>query len=780
MIRTRTIAYFLRIPIWGFIPGFLLSGCIVAQTSTDTQLEPVPAYTVTTVENQAVSTAIDASAQPVEPLYSAADLQQLVGPYALYPDELLAIVLPAATYPLEIVLAARFLQELEDDASLQPDETWDESVVALLNYPEVLQLMNDNIEATWQLGEAVIAQQADVLTAIESFRQLALDAGNLQSDDNQNVVVNENVIEIHTVEEKVVYVPQYIVEEVIVEQPVPVYHYYPTPRPVYYYPYPAGYRFRAGYFWGVTTAFSIGWPDYHLRVYHPTYRYHPYYGRRYFNDYHYRRPTINVFNSYYVNNSYRLSRDRHRYGSYWRPQRHSAARPFDSRYNRYYADDRSRNRLSEGRRNRGSYGDLRGQGGRSNRATPVGENNPFTALRDGSRNDVRGGGRAGGRGVDQRGAAGTRRDGGSGRQGQAVGVERLRGLREGTASAGGRDRSSAAGAERLRGGRDAAAVTANGRGNGADSGRRASTALSAANRAGDDVRATRRDRGNLSNLVDQNGRAARSRPDTAAGAARSDLSAAVSRGVDAGRADRARGTASPGRLRSSGTSDGSSSLVNSNADRSTTTAGSRRTNVTPGSSRRISVPNGDRSATNSGSRRSNISLNSSGRRIVTNRSRGSATVNSSGRSNADQSRRQSRDVVTRAPRQQTQIRRAPAGSNRSSTSNTRNQRLSPAPSRSASANQQRRQQAPSSNSRRSSIGSTSNRASVSRSQRNSSVQQQRRQPSVSARRPSSAGSSRPSASSNRSSSRSAISAPRQQQSVRGGSRRDRRGGVREN
>lgn len=277
-----------------------------------------------------------------EELYSPSQLQALVGPYALYPDDLLAIVLPASTYPLEVVLAARFLEEVAVDASLEPEESWDDSIVALLNYPEIVEMMNDNIQKTWQLGEAVISQQPDVIQAIESFRQLAYDAGNLQSDERQAVEVvqegEQQKILISQVEEKTIYVPKYVVEEVLVEQHVPVYRYHSIPRPVYYYPYPIGYHFDSGFFWGVTTAFSIGWSDYFLHVYHPTYRYHPYYGHRYYhNDYHYRSPSINIFNNYYVDNSYRNYGNGHSDGSFWRPQPHFGARPFDNRSNNYYA-----------------------------------------------------------------------------------------------------------------------------------------------------------------------------------------------------------------------------------------------------------------------------------------------------------------------------------------------------------------------------------------------------------------------------------------------------------
>ena len=83
--------------------------------------------------------------------------------------------------------AARFLDEFEADSSLEPDEAWDESVVALLNYPEVIRMMDEEIDWTWRLGEAVIAQQADVIAAVESFRDRAYAAGNLESDERQTV-----------------------------------------------------------------------------------------------------------------------------------------------------------------------------------------------------------------------------------------------------------------------------------------------------------------------------------------------------------------------------------------------------------------------------------------------------------------------------------------------------------------------------------------------------------------------------------------------------------------
>ncbi|MDH3439302.1 MAG: DUF3300 domain-containing protein [Gammaproteobacteria bacterium] len=272
---------------------------------------------------------------------SGAELEDLVGPVALYPDDLLAIVLPASTYPLEIVQAARFLEQLEMNSSLEPDEAWDDSIVALLNYPDVIRMMDEDIDWTWRLGEAVINQQNDVIAAVESFRDRAYAAGNLKTDEHQKVAYDdEGVLEIVPVSEELIYVPYYEPEEVVVYQPRRVYYYYPDPYPVYYYPYPTGYRFRSGYFWGVTTAFSIGWSNHYLHVYHPSYWGHPYYGRYYYGHY-YRRPSITIYNNWYVNNSYRTPRYRYRDGDYWRPRNRAGSEPRVRNY--HYAPNGSRN-----------------------------------------------------------------------------------------------------------------------------------------------------------------------------------------------------------------------------------------------------------------------------------------------------------------------------------------------------------------------------------------------------------------------------------------------------
>ena len=251
------------------------------------------------------------------PRLSHTELQDLVGPIALYPDDLLAIVLPAAAYPLQVVEAARFLEALETDPTLQPDPDWDDSIIALINYPEVVELLNEDLDWTWRLGESVVAQQTDVIAAVESFRDRAYAAGNLKSDEYQTVSNDEGNIIISPTADDVIYVPYYEPAQVVYYQPRPAYYYHPRPYPVYYYPYAANHYFDRGNFWGVTTAFSIGWYTNSLNVYHHSYRGHPYYGRTYWNDGWYRRPSINIYNTSYVNST-NVVVNRHSNGDQWR------------------------------------------------------------------------------------------------------------------------------------------------------------------------------------------------------------------------------------------------------------------------------------------------------------------------------------------------------------------------------------------------------------------------------------------------------------------------------
>jgi len=245
-------------------------------------------------------------------LVAADELRELVGPIALYPDDLVAIVLPASTYPLQVVQAARLLEERKRDSSLKPSEDWDDSVVALLNYPEIIKLMNDDLDWTYDLGTAVLNQREDVLAAVQDFRDEAYAAGNLKSDDRQTVARTDDAIEIKPANPQVIYVPYYEPEQVVVYQPAPVYYYYPVAYPVYYYPYPAHYHFSTGFFWGVNTWFSIGWHSHYLNVYDPFYYGHPYYGWTYYNPFYVRNVYVNVNHYHHYPNN--IWEPRYRYG----------------------------------------------------------------------------------------------------------------------------------------------------------------------------------------------------------------------------------------------------------------------------------------------------------------------------------------------------------------------------------------------------------------------------------------------------------------------------------
>jgi Protein of unknown function (DUF3300) len=200
-----------------------------------------------------------APAQPQAGRLSAPELEQLVGQIALYPDDLLAILLPASTFPLDIVKAQRFLEKRKSDANLQPDSSLPEPIRNLLNYPDVVKSMSDDLDWTQRLGDSVKSQQKDVLDAIQVFRRKTYTAGNLKSDDKQIVVIEKEVIKVVPSNPQVIYVPQYQPTVVVVQQAVPAVAYYPTPYPVYYYPYPPGATFATGFFAGAATAYAFSW-----------------------------------------------------------------------------------------------------------------------------------------------------------------------------------------------------------------------------------------------------------------------------------------------------------------------------------------------------------------------------------------------------------------------------------------------------------------------------------------------------------------------------------------
>ena len=128
--------------------------------------------------------------------FSQAQIAQLVAPIALYPDPLLTQVLMASTYPLEVVEAARWSHDnpavkgpaLENAMQRQ---SWDPSVKALTAVPQTLEMMSDKLAWTEELGDAFLAQQQDVLNAVQKLRAEAQAAGNLKSTPEQVVTTEQ-------------------------------------------------------------------------------------------------------------------------------------------------------------------------------------------------------------------------------------------------------------------------------------------------------------------------------------------------------------------------------------------------------------------------------------------------------------------------------------------------------------------------------------------------------------------------------------------------------------
>src|SRR5262249_27796624 len=151
----------------------------------------------------------EAAAAPAPVRLGPEELRRLVAPIALYPDELLAVVLPASTNPLQVVQAQRYLDKRKADQSLQPNAEWDPSVLALLNYPEVIAKMNDDLQWTEDLGNAVVDQQKDVMDMIQQIRAETYQGGYLKSNDKQQVVQEKETIIIKSADPEYIYVPSY-------------------------------------------------------------------------------------------------------------------------------------------------------------------------------------------------------------------------------------------------------------------------------------------------------------------------------------------------------------------------------------------------------------------------------------------------------------------------------------------------------------------------------------------------------------------------------------------
>jgi len=213
---------------------------------------------------QAQDTEQQAAAGDTAQMLTPEELRVVVAPIAFYPDDVLAVVLPASTTGLQLVEAQRFLEKRKTDSSLQPKEDWDPSVVALLNYPDVIDRLNADLDWTQKLGDAVLDQQADVLDAIQQARSEAVAAGYLKSDDKQVITQEKETVVIQSANPEVVYVPTYD-PQVVVQQTYTSY-----PPPAYYPPYQPYYAPAATFFAGAITgaafAYAFDWHDNDINI----------------------------------------------------------------------------------------------------------------------------------------------------------------------------------------------------------------------------------------------------------------------------------------------------------------------------------------------------------------------------------------------------------------------------------------------------------------------------------------------------------------------------------
>src|SRR5215470_9463123 len=195
--------------------------------------QPPPQQAAPTPAQQPVAEAPpgDNDVQPFKP----EELEAIVAPIALYPDPLVAQVLMASTYPLEVVQAARLMKSkpgLKDEALNEELKKydWDDSVKSLCSFPQTLDVLNEKIDWMQKLGDAFLDQRKDLMDAIQRMRAKAQARGNLQSNEQQKVIVEQaagqpaappppgqpappateqTVIKIEPASPQVVYVPQY-------------------------------------------------------------------------------------------------------------------------------------------------------------------------------------------------------------------------------------------------------------------------------------------------------------------------------------------------------------------------------------------------------------------------------------------------------------------------------------------------------------------------------------------------------------------------------------------
>jgi Protein of unknown function (DUF3300) len=187
-------------------------------------------------------------------------LDSLVAPIALYPDPLLSQTLVASTYPLEIIQLQQWLLQnktLKDKALAEAvkKQDWDPSIQAMAAVPDVVKRLADDIKWTTDLGNAFLAQQNDVMDAVQRMRKKAQETGNLKSTEQQKVetkvIENKQVLVIQQSSPEVVYVPSY--------NPTVVYGAPAYPYPPIAYPPPGYYAAGMAISFGIGVAMGAAW-----------------------------------------------------------------------------------------------------------------------------------------------------------------------------------------------------------------------------------------------------------------------------------------------------------------------------------------------------------------------------------------------------------------------------------------------------------------------------------------------------------------------------------------
>ena len=199
----------------------------------------------------------ETEAQEPAEKYSREELAQMLAPIALYPDALLSQVLMASTYPIEVIEADRWRKQnpkLQDEAldTAMLDQDWDASVKAICHFPSILSLMSERISETTNIGNAFLAQEAEVMDMVQELRARAREQGNLTTTPEQKVVVQKETIIIEPANPRVIYVPYY--------DPYTIYGpwWYPAYRPYYWGPPGISVGIGISYWPGFYFGFSFG------------------------------------------------------------------------------------------------------------------------------------------------------------------------------------------------------------------------------------------------------------------------------------------------------------------------------------------------------------------------------------------------------------------------------------------------------------------------------------------------------------------------------------------